>query len=223
MDANTYNQIFYMSMGAILFPITFLFARIHRQPVEYKWLAIVLLFSFLCDFANEVQYQLFRFPVNIIGNAYIVVSPILLSCFFFHALKWKSLRIPLIVFNICYGLFSLVNYFLIQKIDINTYSAIVEKLLTMSLCLAYYYKVIKELPAEKIYHTGLFWVISVMFIINSAKLVLYTFAHYLVVFKDNLMILWGIHNIMSIVYSLSIAAGILVHYRSTHAAQNQLS
>jgi hypothetical protein len=223
MDIKTYDQIFYLSMGAILIPIAFLLIRFNRQPIEYKWLAIVLLFSFSCDFVNEVQYQLFRFPVNIIGNAYIVISPILLSCFFYHALKWRSLKAPLVIFNVCYALFSILNFFLIQKFDINTYSAIAEKLLTMLLCILYYYKVIKELPAEKIYYFGLFWIVSSMFIVNSAKLVLYTFAHYLVVFKDNLMVLWSIHNIMSIVYSLSIATGILVYYRNPHVAQKQLS
>jgi hypothetical protein len=219
MDMQTFNLIFYLSMGAILVPIVILFSRISRQPPEYKWLAICLLFSFSCDFLNEVQYNFFKFPVNILGNFYVVVSPILLTFFFYYCLGWKSFRMPFVIFNIVYFLFSVANFAFVQKITINTYSAIIEKLLIMLLSILYFYKVIKELPAEKIYHIGLFWIISALFIINSAKLVLYSFAHYLVVFKDNLMFLWSLHNILSIVSSFGIAFGVVIHYRSRKLKQ----
>jgi hypothetical protein len=209
-------------MGATLIPAAILFARFNRQPVEYKWLAVLLMFSFLCDFVNEIQFRFFKFPVNIIGNLYVVLSPVLLGFFFYHTLKWKSIKIPLIVFCFAYVIFSITNFALIQKININTYSAIVEKLLIMSLSIMYFYKVLQELPAKKIYYIGLFWVISSLFIINSAKLVVYSFAEYLVVFKDNLIFLWGLHNILSIFGSLAITVGVLIHTRNREIT-NQIS
>src|SRR5436190_3272219 len=168
MDENTYTHIFYYSIAATFIPTIALLLKFNRQPIEYKWLAMMLLFSFLCDFMNEVQYQYFRLPVNLIGNFYVVVDPILLCGFFYHALKWKSLKLPIIIVCTIYLLLSIVNFAFVQKININTHSYIVEKLLTMLLSIGYFYRVIKELPAEKIYHIGLFWIISSMFTFSSA-------------------------------------------------------
>jgi hypothetical protein len=223
MDLKTYNLIFYYSMGAILIPIILLLIRYNRQPVVYKWLAVLLLFSFLCDFLNEVQYNTIHLPVNYLGTVYYVINPILISVFFYYALAWRSAKIYFIIFNIACLAFSLANFLLIQKTTINTYSAIIEKLQIMILCILYFYKVVKELPAERIYQIGLFWIVSSLFIINSCKLVLYSFAHYLVIFKDNLMVLWSLHNTLSIILSLAIAAGIAVHYKNQSSSQTQHS
>jgi hypothetical protein len=201
-------------MGSILFPIALLLPVFRRLPLEYKWLAILLLFSFLCDFVNELQYIFFRLPVNIIGNTYGIVSPLLISGFFYSCLKWKSLKTPLIVFNVICFIFTVTNFALIQKGNINTYSYIGEKLLIMVFAIMYYYKVLRELPAARIYSIGLFWVISTFFTINSVKLVIYTFTHYLVAFKDNLLLLWTIHNSMSIIGSLAVGISILIHFRN---------
>ena len=221
MDYKTYNLIFYYSMGAILIPIVLLFFRYNRLSVEYKWLGILFLFSFLCDFLNEVQYHTVHLPVNYLGTVYYVLNPILLSIFFYHVLVWPSAKNIFIVFNVALLAFAVANFLLIQKETINTYSAILEKLLIMFLCILYYYKVIRERPADRIYHSGLFWIISSLFIISSAKLVLYTFAHYLVIFKDNLMVLWSIHNILSIILSLMLTVGILVRYRNDPTSKSQ--
>lgn len=182
---------------------------------------MLFLFSFLCDFLNEVQYHTVHLPVNYLGTVYYVLNPILLSIFFYHVLAWPSSKYIFIIFNLALLVFTVANFLLIQKETINTYSAILEKLLIMILCILYYYKVIRERPTDRIYSSGLFWIISSLFTISSAKLVLYTFAHYLVIFKDNLMVLWSIHNILSIVLSLLLTAGILVTYRNTRSSKSQ--
>lgn len=221
MDYKTFNLIFYYSMGAILIPIVLLLIRYKRLSIEYKWLAMLLLFSFLCDFLNEVQYNTIHLPVNYLGTIYYVFNPFLISIFFYYALGWRSARNIFLIGNAALFVFTTINFLLIQKETINTYSAILEKLQIMLLCILYFYKVIRERPTERIYQSGLFWVISSLFIINSAKLVLYTFAHYLVIFKDNLMVLWSVHNILSIVLSLLIAAGVVVHYRNDQRSRSQ--
>ena len=221
MDYKTFNLIFYYSMAAILIPIVLLLVRYKRQSKEFKWLAMLLLFSFLCDFLNEVQYHTIHLPVNYLGTAYYIFNPILISIFFYYALGWVSARRIFIVFNAGLFLFTVVNFLLIQKETINTYSAILEKLQIMILCILYFYKVIRERPTDRIYQSGSFWVISSLFIINSAKLVLYTFAHYLVIFKDNLIVLWSIHNILSIILSLLIAVGVMIGYRNDRMSKFQ--
>jgi hypothetical protein len=220
MDLETHNRIFYLTMVAILVPIFLLLPKLNRRPVQYKWLTILLVFSFLCDFINEIQYLLFRFPVNIILNTYGVINPILLSCFFYSCLQWKKLKLPLIVFNVFYLLFSIANFAFIQKAGINTYSGIVEKLQVMILCLLFFHKVLKELPTRKIYNAGVFWIISSMFVVYSAKLVVFSFAHYLVLSNDNLILLWNTHNVMSIIFSLSVAVGVWMHQRNSSLSES---
>jgi hypothetical protein len=221
MAAALYNPIFYLSVVSGFIPFILIATKINRQPIEYKWLAVVLLFSFLCDAATEILYALFKINVNIISTTFIIVNPLLLSIFFYHCLNWKAARTPLFIVNALFLLFSAFNLLYMQKGNINSYSAVLEKLLIMGFSITYFYKLLREMPAQKIYSIGLFWIISGMFIVHSAKLVLFSFAYYLVIFKDNLYILFNVHNSLSVVCNIIILVGVLIDGRSHGMVINQ--
>jgi hypothetical protein len=84
----------------------------------------------------------------------------------------------------------------------------------MSLSIFYFYKLIQELPTTNIETFGLFWVVSGFFLTNSAKLVLFSFAAYMVkIFNDNLIVLWVFHNVLSIIGNLIIGWGVWLQFK----------
>jgi hypothetical protein len=204
----TYYFIFWLSLAAILYPISVLVIDFRRQPLYYKWLTALLLFSFLSDLVNQIQFYTIHLSMNYIINIYTVINPVLLCCFFYSVLNWQRLKPVLVVISVSHVAFSLFNLFFIQKETINSYSSIVETLIIMTLSILYYYKVLREMVLEKIYRSGLFWIVSAMFTFNSAKLVLFAFTHYLIVLQDNLILLMDIHNSMSIATSLIVGVGV---------------
>jgi hypothetical protein len=227
MDLWILDLLVYLSPGSILIPIVLLLKNFDRQSKEYKWLAITLIFSFACDVGAEILYRT-HLANNITANIYAIFNPLIISCFFYYCIGWKTLAKPLLIFNAIYFILSSLNFTFIQKIEINTYSSIVEKLLIMGLSILYYYKLLKELPTEKIYNLGLFWIVSALFFSNSAKLVLFSFVQYLIsIFQDNLVILWSIHHFISILCNLVIAFGVWLNLTTTHRSsfskENSLS
>jgi hypothetical protein len=215
LDLSVLNGLVFAAIGSVLVPLVLIFIDFRRQPSEIKWLALMLLLSFTCDSLAVLLYRLIHFPTNFFGNLFTVLHVPVLSIFFYVVLKGNKLKIILIVINAIYLILSSSNFFFVQKLSLNTYTTIAEKLIVMMLSIIYFYRLLNDLPADKIYEIGLFWIISAMFITESAKLVLFSFVTYLITaYKDDLVVLWVIHNSMSVVYNLIIAWGVHLNNRS---------
>jgi hypothetical protein len=181
------NYVFYISLGLILIPIFLLVVTFKSQPPYFKWLAVGLIFSVSCDLATEVLLY-FRLPSNIGGTTYSIFRPLIYSFFFYSYIQWKSLKKPLIVFNILFLIFAFINILFVQKTQINNYTSVSGHLYILALTIIYFYKLLKELPDEKIYNTGLFWVVCGLYFNTSGRLVLYSFTYYLIdVYHDNMI------------------------------------
>jgi hypothetical protein len=215
LDLSVLNIFVAAAIGSALIPLVLTILNFKRQPPEIKWLAYILLLSFVCDLLSISLYKLFHFPVNFFGSIFTVLHIPVLSCFFYTVLKGRNLKIILIVVNVIYLFLSTSNFFFVQKLSLNTYTTIIEKLFVMTLSIMYFYRLLHDLPAARIYEIGLFWIISAMFITESAKLVLFSFVTYLITaYKDDLIVLWVIHNSMSVLYHLTIAWGVHLNNKS---------
>lgn len=209
MLATLFEIFFYTSLGVIAIPSVVLAFNFRRLQPAYKWLAFILWFSILCDIVAEIFYRT-GIHVNFASSTYAILNPLFISGFFYYAIGWQKLLRWILAINVAYLLFAIPNFTFFQKIDINSYSYILEKLIIMGFSVIYYYKLLKELPQEKVHKIAMFKIVSIIFIINSAKLVLYSFVTYLTSsFKDNLLVLFTIHNAMSIIQSGVIAFALL--------------
>jgi hypothetical protein len=213
MDLRVLDTLFYISLGTILVPIALIFWQFNRQQIAYKLLAVTLTFSFICDLTAEIMYRC-SLPVNYASNFYSTVGPLLTSIFLYKAIGWRKVKVPLIIFGCIFFVFSIINLFFIQKSNIATYSSMLGKLLIMVLCLLYFYKLLRELPAEKVERLGLFWIISSILFGTSARLILFSFVQYLITYKDNLILLWSIGMLITIVHNLLIAYGVFINFRA---------
>jgi hypothetical protein len=205
--------IFAVGITILVVALWLLYARFNQQPQGYRWLAYTLSFSFSCDMLSVV-IRIFGGNSNIGGTLYSIGFVIFFSAFFYQILRGKILLGVLTIVNACFLVFVLYNATFVQKLTINSYSNIIGSGIILALCILYYFKLLRDLPAERVYNLPLFWVVSAFFFTKSGKFVLYLVIQYLRHLEDNLVILWMIHNSLTIIENLLITYGAWLQYKS---------
>jgi hypothetical protein len=196
-----------------LFALTLLISNLKRQLSYLKWLALWLLLFFTSETGGVLSFVLDGNP-NVFGNAYSILCILPLSIFFYRLIAWESFCIPIMIVAGLYTTFSIGNILLIQKNDINSYSSVAEAFIILVFSIAYFYKLLKELPTQQLQRLPLFWIISALFFSYAGKLAIYAVSHYLVhIVQDNLIFVWSFHNFLSIICNLVIAYGTWLNVR----------
>jgi hypothetical protein len=210
-------QFFLLSLYCLTYsyilPVGIIFLDKSRQPLVYKGLAACLLLSFLAEIAAQGLHWIGLNP-NISGNIYTLLSTFVITFFFYQAIQWDSFRRPLIFINIIYFVFALFNLFFIQKSGPNSYADTFQSIIIIVLSITFFFKLLKELPTFQVQKDPLFWVVSGFLFSYAGKLVIQSVTHYLIhVAKDNLIIVWTMHNFLTIIGSLVITYGVYIKFR----------
>jgi hypothetical protein len=139
---------------------------------------------------------------------YNTISPIFYGLFFYHTIGWTHLKKRFLISISAFVLFSFLNFVFIQKSTITSNSNASGGIFTIALCLLYFYRLIKDLPDEKIHRTPVFWMVCAMLFTASTKMILFSFAHFLIdVYNDNLIILAQINLSINIIFVLLVTYG----------------
>lgn len=218
------TTIFALGLIILAIAIYLIFRYYKKQPSAYRWLGIALSFSMFCDIGSVILMVL-HLSSNIGGTTYNTGFVILYSIFFLRLLRGgKVLKFFLVIVNLAYFIFVSYNALFVQKMNINSYSTTVGSIVILILCVVYYFKLLRELPAQQVYHIPMFWVVSALFFAKSGKLVMYSVIHYLTDhYNDNLVRLWMGHNSLTIVENSLIAYGVWLQYKSLqHASTDNL-
>lgn len=197
----------------LLFAVVLIVKHWTRETVAFKWLALVLLFSFACD-AGSIANYVFRLGIeqNLLSNLHTMFNPFLVGIFFFHLLKGRRLMYFLIVFLLANFAFSVSLPLSTQAYS--SFNTLTEGFLILVLSLLWYFKILKDPPAQNIQLVPEFWVVTGFFLPTSGKLIVYTVSTYLMtVLHDNLTILQTIHNFLSVIGNLFIAYGMFIQHR----------
>jgi hypothetical protein len=222
MDRSILDLSLGVSIIVRALPATILFLSFNRQPLFLKWLAVLLLFSFSSDVISVILILIGISP-NISSNVYWTLSTLFISFFFYESIQWPRLKVPLIVINILYLGFAFINSALVQKISVNSYTQILQALCILLLSILYFYKLLKELPAQQLQKLPLFWIVSGFFFSYSGKLVVYSVTHYLIHFEqDDLVIVWSFHNFLAIIADLLIGYGAWLNHKQLRSTSLSL-
>jgi hypothetical protein len=222
MDRSLLDLSLGLSIVARAVPTIILFCSYNRQPLYFKWLAALLLFSFCSDVVSVILIIIGISP-NISSSLYWILSPGLVSIFFYYSIQWPRLRSLLVGINVIYLCFAFINFAFIQRVSVNSYSQIIQALIILLLSIIYFYKLLKELPAEQLQKLPLFWIVSGFFFSNAGKLVVYSVTHYLIHFaQDNLVIVWSFHNFLAIIADLLIAYGAWLNHKQLRSTSLSL-
>jgi hypothetical protein len=222
MNIKILDWLIYGSLVSLLVPLVFILLNSNRQPQAYLWLAYSLIFSLLCDVAGRILFALGINP-NFSNTVYWLFSVIPITVFFYYAINWKTITGYLMVTNVAYLVFGIVNFLFIQTRTVNSYSNVFHSLIIIVLSILFFYKLLKELPAQQLQRLPLFWIVSAFFFTNAGKLAIYTVTHYLVHFlKDNLIILWSFHNFLTIIGNLLIGYGAWLNHKQLRSTSLSL-
>ena len=108
-------------------------------------------------------------------------------------------------YGMCFFIFALINLFFFQKTTPNSYSYIFHSAILIIYCLFYFYVLMRDLPSLYVHHLPMFWFNSAFLIFYAGTFFLFSFTSYLInVLKNNMLIYWSFHNILSIIEHLIV-------------------
>lgn len=194
-----------LSLGVAIYSIV----KWKQKETYIKLVGLLFFAGFLSNTISQSLYLSgYGKLVNIPNSVYDLVSFCLLILIYYYALNKKYGGF---FFFIC--LFFLVmatmNLFFIQKSLINSNIMFLRAIIIICLCVFYFYRLMVELPVTYLHRMPMFWINSAFLIYNAGALFLFAFTSYITtVLKDNLVLYWSFHNILSIIEHLVVLIGL---------------
>jgi len=207
MTLDLFVQIHYVQLYLSILIIILCGLYLRKRCIESKVIGLHFLFGLLPALIF-LLVPLKGKEYNIPQNAHMVLQLIIISLLFYKGVmgKYKALFISV---TLGFLLFGFINFFFIQKDDINTYTKTLSSVIVIFYCVIYYYRLLVDLPVLHIHQLPMFWYTMAFLMYNSGTLFLMLFASYLVeVLHNDLLIYWTFHNILDIVQNLIIVVGL---------------
>jgi hypothetical protein len=154
----------------------------------------------------------FRSYQNAAGVVYLIISMVCMSYIYFVILfrkkKWFILITGILL------VFSFINFFFIQKLAVNSYSITFLSVIVIACCLYYFHVLLRDLPSVYVHQLPMFWFNSSFLIYFAGNFFLFSFQSYLVnVLRNNMIIFWSFHNILSIIEHIIVLIGLVYDLR----------
>jgi hypothetical protein len=186
------------------------FVKFEFRDGVIKLIGLVFLTSFLANI-TALAFHMVPALVPFINTAYpafSIVSFILLSRVYYVSLRTIHFR-WFVLNSVIFTLFALTNLFFIQKLTLNSYTNIFYSAILIIYCLLYFYTLIRDLPSLYVHRLPMFWFNSALLIFHAGAFFLFSFTAYLVnVLKNDLIIYWGFHNVLSILEHFIVLIGL---------------
>jgi len=175
-----------------------------------RLIGLVFMTSFLANvtaLAFHVFTSLNAF-INTTYPAFSIISFVLISRVYYISLRTIHVR-WFVLSAVIFIAFAFINLFFIQKLDLNSYTNIFYSAILIIYCLLYFYILMRDLPSLYVHQLPMFWFNSALLIFHSGVFFLFSFTSYLVnVLKNDLLIYWSFHNILSIIEHFIVLIGV---------------
>jgi hypothetical protein len=184
--------------------------RFRSRSLIVKLIGFVFLASCLANVASFTLLgsQTLRIFVNASYPLYLVISMALYSKIYYEILHKRN---PgwFVVAASAFAIFALTNLFFIQKTAPNSYSYLFHSAVIIIYCLAYFYVLMQDLPSLYVHHLPMFWFNSGLLVFHAGTFFLFSFHAYLInVLKNNMLIYWSFHNMLSIAEHIIFLIGL---------------
>lgn len=184
--------------------------RFRSRSLIVKLIGFVFLTSWL---ANVVSFTLIgsktlRIFVNASYPLYLIISLALYSKIYYDILHKRNAG-WFVIGASAFAIFALTNLFFIQKTAPNSYSYLFHSAIIIIYCLGYFYVLMQDLPSLYVHHLPMFWFNSGLLVFHAGTFFLFSFHAYLInVLKNNMLIYWSFHNMLSIVEHIIFLIGL---------------
>jgi hypothetical protein len=195
------------------------FYKFKRREKYIKLIGLSFLFGFLANILSLVisNFKSLNGFINIPHVLYFVSNFAFLTLAYYYVFgkrggKWlvaaTSIFLP----------FTLANILYFQKASINSYSNVLLSVIIIIYCIVYFYKLMIDMPSLYIHHLPMFWFNAAFLIFHSGTFFLFAFTAYLInVLKNDLIVYWSFHNIISIIEHLIVLVGLYYDLRGIKA------
>lgn len=201
-----------MVLNGIIVLLSFFFYK--KRAIQIKLLGLHFLFQILGYYSLAV-YDARGMEVNIPGNILIFVSFLLTTGVYYFQFQKRYTRIFLTV-AVIFTIFGLINSFFIQKMYFNSYTASIANFIVIVYCVAYFYRLLIDLPEQHLQRVPMFWISTGLLVQNAGALFLYLFTAYLTKFFFNdVLIYWTFHNLLQIFELILIIVGVSVDLKNS--------
>ncbi|RAW03119.1 hypothetical protein [Pseudochryseolinea flava] len=184
------------------------FYRYRDRDLSIKLIGFTFLFG---SVINLTPLMLVQFKVSGFNN----LPPIIFIIYYFTLVtllyreQFQSKRMYWIILIGVFILAVIINSIFFQKRDINSFSYIILSVTILIYTIAFFYKLMEELPTKHIHQLPMFWINSGLLFYHAGSFFLFAFTDYIVrVLKNDLMIYWTFHNILNILEHSIILLGI---------------
>jgi hypothetical protein len=222
MTIELFARIVYIGMFLSVCIVLMSFFRFNQRSTESRLVGLIYLLS-LCTYMSMSILALKGKDVNIPQTIHKISMVIALTVMYNVALG-KRYKGYLTVVGAGFLLFAVPNLFLWEKNDISTNTLILSSFIILVYSIIYLYRLLVDLPVEKLHRVPMFWFNAAFLIMNAGTLFLFLFTSYLVkVLNNQLLIYWTFHNILSIVQQLVIMIGLWQDLRNIKLRSSSLS
>jgi hypothetical protein len=156
--------------------------------------------------------------MNIPATVYDFVFILLVSALYDHQTNRKYVLLFRVT-GVTGALVVLTNLIFFQQQEISSYSKLLSALLVITYAVIYFYRLMIDLPTHEVHKLPMFWFNSGFLIYHAGTIFLFAFTSYLVhVLKDNLLIYYSFHNVLSLVKNVILLVGVLYNIKAGRTA-----
>jgi hypothetical protein len=208
------------ALSGLIVILSFLFFK--KRALQIKLLGLNFLYSVLMYYSLGA-FDLRGMQVNIPSNIQMLATFFTITGVYYLEFKKRYARF-FVTLCISFTIFWGINIFVIQKTHFNSYTAAISNFIVMAYCIAYFYRLMIDLPARHLRQLPLFWISVGLLMQGAAATFLYIFTDYLTrFFVNDVLFYWTIHNSIVIVELLIITVGISVGLWNTLAPRKDLA
>lgn len=209
MTVETFKIIFEICDGLNFIVLALCVYRFFARSREVRLLALIY---FTSAIASIIANQLTGLSKNAPQNYWIIISGIAVLLIYDAAWNHRYSRVSVVsVFT--FTLFGFWNMIWGQRALFNSYTIAFGSLIIVVNSLVYFYHLLVRLPVQRLGQLPMFWFNAAFLFYYAGSL--FIFAAYVVeVFRNSLLLYWGIQNILRIVQFILIMIGLFFDLRS---------
>jgi hypothetical protein len=188
--------------------------RYRSRSLIVKLIGFVFLASFLANMASWLMVGTdLRIFVNTTYPISLIITIALYSRIYYDLLHKKNSGLFVLV-ACAFAVFALVNILFIQKRAPNSYTYFFHSAIMIPFCLLYFYVLMQDLPSLYVHQLPMFWFNSGLLVFHAGTFFLFSFHAYLVnVLKNNMLIYWSFHNMLSNIEHIIFLIGLYYDLR----------
>ena len=188
--------------------------RYRSRSLIVKLIGFVFLTGFLANMASWLMVgTALRIFVNSTYPISLIITVALYSRIYYDLLHKKN-RGWFVLIACVFAVFALVNILFIQKTAPNSYTYFFHSAIMITYCLLYFYVLMQDLPSLYVHQLPMFWFNSGLLVFHAGTFFLFSFHAYLVnVLKNNMLIYWSFHNMLSIIEHIIFLIGLYYDLR----------